>query len=166
MDHNNNFDWRKIVFAIAIALLFIPMVFLGVNTFFPKEPANTCYNNMFPVAPKEGPLTQEEQAQYNADQQKYNEEQQVCQTAWDAARIQYDGMKYIVIMIICIIASFTMLLNLDKSIIYGLFFGVVITAFSGTIAYIQARSIVGFILMVVLFILIIVWVQRERQKVY
>ena len=41
--------WKQIIFAIAIALLFIPMVYLGVNTFFPASPIEDCYDRSPPI---------------------------------------------------------------------------------------------------------------------
>jgi len=51
-------------------------------------------------------------------------------------------------------------MKFDKSIIFGLFFGVVITAFSATINYMESRSVIGFALLVFLFGLIIYFVNR------
>lgn len=151
------FEWRKVVFAIAISLLFVPMVYLGVNTFFPAEPQNTCYPRF--IAP---PCKEEESACWER-QRATDMEMQDCQLAWEQERKRYEGGKYIVIMLISIAASLVMLLRLEKSIVYGLFFGVVITAFTGTLRYIDARSVFGFGLMVALFALIIAFVQRERS---
>ena len=69
-------------------------------------------------------------------------------------------------MIINIVFAFVMLLNLDKSIIFGLFFGVVITAFIATIRYIDSRTIPGFVLLVVLFGIIIYFVNSMKKKKY
>jgi len=152
------FDWRKIIFALAISLLFIPMVYLGINTFFPEGPDfDDCYAEVrLPCEPGDEACYEQNTAQ--------NKENRECMQAYEKERTKYDSGKYIALMIICVIASFVMLIKLDKSIIYGLFFGVVITAFSGTMQYMGARSLIGFILMVCLFILIIYFVQRERKN--
>lgn len=142
-------DWKKIVFAIAISLLYIPMVFMAVNTFFPETPINTCYS--FKPYPLGENITDVERDQYNREMQE-------CQEKYDEQKTKYDGWKFIVIMLINIIAALFMLMKLDKSIIFGLFFGIVITAFTATINYMQSRSVLGFILLVFLFGLIVYFV--------
>lgn len=149
-------DWRKIVFAIAICLLYIPMVYMGVNTFFPKTPRDTCYDTSVPMKMQEN-ATDEQWIEYN---RKMTE----CENSYQDEREKYDGWKFIVIMIINIVFAFVMLLNLDKSIIFGLFFGVVITAFTATIRYIESRTIIGFFLLIVLFGIIIYFVNSMRNK--
>lgn len=154
------FNWKKIVFALAIALLYIPLVFLGVNTFFPEDPVNDCYKFQLPVNCKEAEnVTVCEQASLE-DQEEMN----LCYEEYENERQKHDGNKYVVLMLICVITSFVMLMSLDKSVKYGLFIGVVITAFSGTMQYIESRSLIGFILMVVLFVVIIYFVQRNSKK--
>ena len=146
-------DWKKIIFAIAICLIYIPMVFMAVNTFFPETPKNTC-RNFYPVD-KNMTVLQSEQ---------YNQDMQECEENYDEQRTKYDGWKFIVIMIINIIAALFMLMKLDKSIIFGLFFGIVITAFTATINYMESRSIIGFALLVFLFGLIIYFVNRMSKN--
>ena len=48
--------------------------------------------------------------------------------------------------------------------LFVLFFGVVITAFSATIGYMESRSIPGFILLVLLFGIIIYFVSTRAKK--
>lgn len=145
-------DWKKIVFAIAICLIYIPMVFMAVNTFFPQTPRNACYE-LYPI---ERNLTEPSKVEYN-------EEMRQCEEDYREQRTKYDGWKFIVIMIISIIAAFVMLIKLDKSIIFGLFFGVVITAFTATINYMESRSVIGLALLVFLFGLIIYFVNRMSK---
>lgn len=154
--------WKKVVFAIAISLLYIPMVFLGINTFFPDLDRDNCYE----IYPRSvcgpdgvGPGTLE----CDKLNQDYYVEQNECREDYEQQRKDYEGNKYIVLMIICLITSLVMLFKLDVSVIMGLFFGVVITAFSGTIRYIDSKSMIGFFLMVILFIVIIIFVQRSKK---
>ncbi len=148
-------DWKKIVFAIAICLIYIPMVFMAVNTFFPKAPVNECYiDYKYPVIAAENKEINQTQLD------EYNRKIRECEISFDSERTKYDGWKFIVIMIVNIIATLFMLMKFDKSIIFGLFFGVVITAFSATINYMESRSVIGFALLVFLFGLIIYFVNR------
>ena len=147
-------DWKKIVFAIAICLIYIPMVFMAVTTFFPKTPVNECYvDYKYPIAAEGKELNQTQLDEYNRNMRE-------CEISFESERTKYDGWKFIVIMIVNIIATLFMLMKFDKSIIFGLFFGVVITAFSATINYMESRSVIGFALLVFLFGLIIYFVNR------
>lgn len=151
-------NWKKVIFAIAIALLYIPMVYLGINTFFPDTPTDRCYEAV-PVPrclPEDEGCLQKEQLSSKERQDCYDKQQQ--------EKREYEGKKYIVLMIICLLTSLIMLTKIEQSVIYGLFFGVVITAFTGTIRYIDSKSMIGFFLMVALFLIIILFVQRFRKK--
>lgn len=151
-------NWKKIIFAIAIAILFIPMVYLGINTFFPDMPSDRCIEAVPLVRcdPADDSCSNKEQVK--------SVERQDCYEQYRNDRRDYEGNKYIALMIICLLTSFVMLLKLDPSIIYGLFFGVVITAFTGTLRYIDSRSKIGFFLMVVLFVVIILFVHKTRKR--
>lgn len=151
-------DWKKIVFAIAICLLYISIVFMAVNTFFPEMSSmNECYRDFKVISPDgmEPNQTQMDES---------NNEMRDCEIAYEKERAQYDSWKFIVIMILNILAAFVMLLNIDKSIIFGLFFGVTITAFSATIRYINSRSVIGFGLLVLLFGIIIYFVNSKKDN--
>ncbi|OIO62734.1 hypothetical protein COY26_00040 [Candidatus Woesearchaeota archaeon CG_4_10_14_0_2_um_filter_33_10] len=151
-------DWKKIVFAIAICLIYIPMVFMAVTTFFPKTPVNECYvDYKYPIAAEGKELNQTQLDEYNRNMRE-------CEISFESERTKYDGWKFIVIMIVNIIATLFMLMKLDKSIIFGLFFGVVITAFTATINYMESRSVIGFALLVFLFGLIIYFVNRLSKN--
>jgi hypothetical protein len=147
-------DWKKIVFALAITLLYIPMVFMAVNTFFPDTPQNTCYA-IRPALPERNQTQEYEQSMQELRQ---------CEADYRQLQQQYHGWKFITIMIINIITAGIMITKLDKSIIYGLFFGVVITAFTATIRYMDSHSIPGFILLVILFGIVIYFVNAMRNK--
>ena len=152
-----NMNWKKIVFAVAICLLYIPMVFMAVTTFFPKTPVNECYMDYkYPVI-AEGKEVNQTQLD------EYNREMRECELSFESERTKYDGWKFIVMIILNIIAAFVMLLNIDKSIIFGLFFGVTITAFTATIRYMESRSVIGFGLLVVLFGIIIYFVNSRKN---
>ena len=143
-------NWKHIVFTLAITFLFVPMVYLGVNTFFPESPSNTCYEKV--------PRPEAEFSEEHAIQMRE------CQDNWQKERTKHDGGKYITIIIICILASLVMLVPLDKSITYGLFLGVVVTAFTGTIRYLDSRSKAGFVLMVFLFGMVIYFIHRTASQ--
>ncbi|MFH1399044.1 MAG: hypothetical protein ABIG95_02950 [Candidatus Woesearchaeota archaeon] len=155
---------RKVLFAIAICLIYIPMVFMAVNTFFPKTPLNECYAKY-----RLGPMVAEkanasQMAAYNVQIAEYDAEMQACDMEYEQIRTKYDGWKFIVIMLVNIMASLVILTKLDKSVVYGLFFGVVVTAFVSSIRYGESRSIPGFALLVVLFGIVIYFVNSRKDS--
>ena len=156
--------WKKIVFAIAICLLYIPMVFMAVNTFFPKTSVNECYTpyRSGPVMPEKASETQ--MNEYNAKIAEYDAAIMKCNNSFEIERKHYDSWKFIVIMVLNILVALVMLLNIDKSVIFGLFFGVIITAFTATIRYMESSSIVGFILLVCLFGMVVYFVNSRGRN--
>jgi hypothetical protein len=154
-----NWSWKKTFFGLAICLLYIPMVFMAVNTFFPKI-TDTCYDSVYTsrviASPVPEKLNETEMALREAEMRE-------CYKLFEAEQIKYDGWKLILIMIINIVAASLILLNLEKSVRYGLFFGIVITAFAATIRYINSRSIPGFVLLVFLFGFIIYLVNLWKK---
>ena len=147
-------SWKKTFFGLAICILYIPMVFMAVNTFFPKITDN-CYGSVYasPVLEK---INDTDMALHDAQMRE-------CEKSFEAEVAKYDSWKLILIMIINIIAASVLLLNLDKSIRYGLFFGVVIAAFAATIRYGGSRSMLGFALLVCLFAFIICLVNLWKK---
>jgi ABC-type glycerol-3-phosphate transport system permease component len=148
-------DWRGIVFGLAIAMLFVPMVFLGVNTAF-QEIEENCTRLYKPCIDQEAECLEEAQ--------RLQEEQLECYRDFEAMRKTQDGHKFIALIGVCLLISLLLLSRLHNSIIYGLFFGIVITAFVSTIAYLRARSFAGFILLVLLFIMAIYFIQKQSQE--
>lgn len=148
---------KKIIFSIAICLLFIPMVYLGVNTFYPIDYGEeSCYRKaMLDCKFNESGCMEQND--------KYTIEEQACVQKMQSERRTQESYRYITLVIICIISALITLLNFEKSINYGIFFGVVITAFTATIRYIDSRSKTGFFLMVLLFIIVVLFIQRQRD---
>jgi hypothetical protein len=166
-------NWLKLLYVLVIALLYVPMVFLGANVFFPKftgtesywRGAEECYAQYAPNAQ----MTAEEQKVMTAEQQaKTNEclaKQRVAEQAWNEERNVYNGWKYSLItgfnLVILVLA---ILLPLTDAVLMGVFIGTVITAFAGTVSYWDyARTKLGFALMLVTFF-VVIWIVNKQAK--
>lgn len=157
-------NWKSVVFSLAVCLLFVPMVFLGVNTLFPELPENTCYDRYdravpIPVGKPQYEMTESELL----EEQLRQEETRTCYAQWQVERRKAEASRYVGIMLISLFASLALLLPLETSVTYGLFLGVVITAFTGTVRYIDSRSLIGFVLLITLFIVVIAFIQRQKK---
>src|SRR3989338_4795701 len=112
-------NWVKLLYVLVIAILYVPMVFLGANVFFPKytgsesyfQPMKECYPRYAPsekLAPEEQERISKQQ---QAEIEQCNAEQRVQQLAWEKERAVYDGYKYMAIaafnLVIILIILFT-----------------------------------------------------------
>ncbi|MBW2988088.1 hypothetical protein DRJ48_00845 [Candidatus Woesearchaeota archaeon] len=153
---------KRVWFAIAIALLYIPLIFLGVNTFFP-EIKDTCSQRAAMVV---CPPTENQTQGCVTNRSTKIANFQGCYETQRAEREQQNKAKYIAIISICILTWLFILRSKQWSIRYGLFAGVLVTALLATIIYIQNRSIIGFILLLMLFLFVIRFVEKEATKSY
>jgi hypothetical protein len=167
-------NWIKLLYVLVIALLYVPMVFLGANAFFPKftgtesefQGEQECYVQYPPNAKM---TAEEQQAIATAQQEKTNEclaKQRVVKQAWDEERKVYNGWKYSLItgfnLVILILA---ILVPLIDAVLMGIFIGTVVTAFAATVNYWNyAKTITGFALMLVTFFVVIWIVNRQAKK--
>ena len=144
--------WEKVVYAVIIVLLYLPLVFLGVNVFFPETdyPQVEC-----PPRAVDGDNTASEECfqEFEKDRRAYQEE-----------RRSIEGWKYFSIVIVNFIALLVALAPLSPSIVYGLFMGSTLATFFSTWIYFDARSIPGFIVLLLLFALTIFFIQRLSKK--
>ncbi|HSU72223.1 MAG TPA: hypothetical protein VLJ21_00030 [Candidatus Binatia bacterium] len=163
-------NWTKLLYVLVITLLYVPMVFLGANVFFPKytgsnsyyQPTSDCYLK-YQNGGKE--LTPEQQAGI----EQCNAEQRAAQTAFEDARAVYNGWKYTGIvafnLVVLLVALFVT--GLMDAVMMGLFFGAVVTAFGATVTYWDyARTPIGFILMLAAFVLVIIFVNQRAKMLH
>jgi hypothetical protein len=167
-------NWTKLLYGFIIALLYVPMVFLGANVFFPKytgtdsyyQPVDNCYP---PTADMSKLPIETQQTLSEAQQNKTNEclvRQRTEQTAWDEGRKVYNGWKYTAItgFNLVIMLAAVLLTGLMDVVMMGVFFGTVVTAFIATVNYWDyARTPIGFGLMLVLFF-VVLWFINRRAK--
>ena len=156
-------NWQKVLSSLLIVILFIPLVFMGANVFFPKYDYYE-YKRCV-VEPRPIDATAEEIKAWDEANQKCQEESQKERQQWEESKRTYEGGKYIFIIVICLIASLAALyIPLKSSIKWGLFIGAVITAFIGTLTYFRTKSLIGFIILVILFIFTVIFINKQKNK--
>lgn len=149
--------WSGILYPVIIALLFIPLAFMGANVFFEEEQYNwdNCY---YPKAVASEPTQTELD-----EQERCNKENQVEQERVNDANKIVQGYKYVFVTILSLIALLVALFVPVVSYIkQGLFLGAVLTAFFSTWTYFQARSKIGFVILVGIFVLSLGHINRKK----
>ena len=158
-------DWRNVVYSLIIVLLYVPTVFLGANVFFPDydgyfQEKGNCYAAR-PIAED---IDSEEQKLMDECWEEQNAERQ----AWEDEKDEYDSWKYIFIIGVNIVALILLVvLGLMQSVKIGLFAGVAVSSFAATIGYFESKSLVGFVLVVIVLIGTILIMQKrliEKKK--
>lgn len=156
-------DWTKLLYVLIIVLLYVPMVFLGANVFFPKYTGDDAhfqgYEKCSPTRAPADAITGEEREANQECLDKAEEERKV----FNAEKREYEGWKYVFVvafnLIILLIALF---ITLQDSIVMGLFTGTVVAIFFSTIRYFDSNSKVGFGLLVVTFFVALFFINRRK----
>lgn len=145
-----NDSWiKKVSFILAIVILFVAVVQVGLNTFWPNPeyPMSDCYLKTA-SEPDEACIAEDRIAQ-----EKYQESQ--------------DGVnriKFIIGTIISLIAVLLVLfVKFNESIIYGLFSGAIFNMLF-TLGFARDKNLFGFIALLALFVIVIFFVQRKSKK--
>lgn len=162
-------NWTKLIYVLIIVLLYIPMVFLGANIFFPEYTGeNSYYKGYYMETPY--PMTSEklnetQMREYNAAQQKINEENEQKRMEWEAKKNAYEGNKYVIITIFNLIVLLGALFipRIQDSVVMGLFLGSVATTFGATIRYFETKSKIGFVILLLTFIAAIYFINRKKD---
>lgn len=164
-------NWMKLLSALIIILLYVPMVFLGANVFFPQYTGSDsyytgtdCYGKYpYPVSEKTTPA---EASAVTEKQQACNEEYQNALKAWETEKNAYEGKKYVFVTLFNLIVLLGALLIplLQDSVILGLFLGSTISTFAATLRFFNTNSRVGFMLLVVTFIIVLFFVNRKKES--
>lgn len=161
-------NWIKLLYVLVITLLYVPMVFLGANVFFPEYTGSDSYFRGYEKCggPRFSPVEAPEQREM--DQEAYEkcmEDNRAQEKAWNDARAEYNGMKYAAItgfnLLILLIIIF---ITLADAVTMGIFFGTVVTAFGATVSYWEyARTKMGFILMLITFFVVLFVVNKRAR---
>ena len=147
--------WTGLFLALIITILYIPMVFMGTNVFFPAfdepYPGRGCFR---------APSEDVDRAELDA----CLTEEKATIRAYEKERRQYDSWKYIVVVSINLIVLLILLFaTLDSSVVIGLFLGLTIATFIATVRYLDTRSKLGFGVLVGLFVLTIYFITKHKK---
>ena len=146
-------NWTDAVYSLVIILLYLPLVFLGANVLFPEFDTYPEFECLRPVDPASADTAEFEACQqgHKAQLESYRENKR-----------SYDAWKYFFIVIVNLIALLIALAPFNPSIVYGLFVGSTFASFFSTWIYFDARSLPGFLILVVIFAVTIFFIQRRR----
>ena len=151
-------DWLKIVLSLVVILLYIPLVFMGANVFFPEYTGSDSYYYSY----KACTLPADENGAYAQNDSCY-EEQQAEQKAYEEAKAQYDGNKYIFIVVLnLIVLLIALFVSLDESVLIGLFLGSTLTSFFSTWTYFSTQSKIGFGVLALIFFITIFFITKKK----
>jgi hypothetical protein len=165
-------NWSKLLYVLIIVLIYVPMVFLGVNAFYPDfagpEPViaySSCYEK-FPRLAEDA--TVGDTAEQAAEREECEKEQQTARQEYEAQRNAYEGKKYtfiavfnLLVLLLALFVSFGV-----NSITAGLFFGSLATTFFATIRYLEAESKVGFVVLVITFFVMLWFIAKKRESLW
>ena len=166
-------NWTKLLYVLIIVLLYVPMVFVGANVFFPKYtgtnnyyhgPYPDCYQK-YPYPEKADALSQPERLAIDENQRKCNEEFQLGQQKWEEEKLAYEGQKYVFIALfnLAVLLLALFLPKLQDSVSMGLFLGSIATTFGATLFYFDTRSKIGFAILVVTFFAMLYFINRKKD---
>ncbi|MBI2102334.1 hypothetical protein HYT55_00710 [Candidatus Woesearchaeota archaeon] len=162
-------NWTKLLYVLIIVLLYVPMVFVGANVFFPKytgseawynEPTD-CYQK-FPYPEKVSDIEREK---ISVQQQECWKEHNARQQAWEKEKLAYEGTKYVFIALFNLVVLLAALLIplMQESVTMGLFLGSVAATFGATIRYFDTRSKIGFLVLVLTFVAALFFINRKKD---
>ncbi len=168
-------NWTKLLYVLIIILLYIPMVFLGANVFFPeyagsnsyyRGPYEDCYLKYPTPEMVTNNLTNTEREEISQSQIKCQEETMNKERAWQNQKNAYEGKKYVMVtlfnLLVLLIALFIPLLQ--DSVIMGLFLGSLAATFGATLRYFDTNSKIGFIVVVLTFFVMLYFINKKKDS--
>ena len=153
-------DWIKVLLSLVVILLYIPLVFMGANVFFPEytgshsyyQSYNACYYNSKEAEP------------ISVQNDTCVAEQQAQQLAFDEAKAHYEGNKYIFMVVLNLfVLLLALFVSFDESVIIGLFLGSVLTTFFATWTYFESKSKIGFGILGIIFFVTLYFITKRRH---
>lgn len=165
-------NWTKLLYIAIIVLLYIPMVFVGANVFFPQYTgANAYYRGGFgddcyaryphPQNPDDA-----QRLEIDKNQRQCQEEYQQAQQKFETDKLAYEGPKYVFIALfnLAILLLALLLPKLQDSVSMGLFIGSIATTFGATIRYFDTNSKLGFAVLVITFFAMLFFINRKKDS--
>lgn len=165
-------NWTKLLYIAIIVLLYIPMVFVGANVFFPQYTGtnayyrggfgDTCYAKYpYPQNPDDA-----QRLEIDANQRQCQEEYQQAQQKFETDKLAYEGPKYVFIALfnLAILLLALLLPKLQDSVSMGLFIGSIATTFGATIRYFDTNSKLGFAVLVITFFAMLFFINRKKDS--
>lgn len=142
---------KEIGYILAIVILFIPAVQLGLSTFVdsPDEPEyRSCYIKEI------GEVNEACEAEHELIWEEYRKE-----------KGDSDVLKFIIVSIVGLVTILaTIFATLQPTVKYGLFTGAVVNEFVSFLMFNIKKSMIGLVLLVVLFILVVWFINKDEKN--
>lgn len=167
-------NWTKLLYVLIIVLLYVPMVFLGANVFFPQYTGTNSYYHhagsdcylKYPYPANPDTLTTPQRETIDAHQRECQEEFNRGQEEFEQQKLKYEGKKYVFMalfnLVILLLALF--LPKLQDSVTMGLFLGSIAATFGATIRYFDTHSKIGFGILVITFFAMLFFINRKKES--
>ena len=161
-------DWQKLLYSAIIILLYVPLVFMGANVFFPEYTGQESYYRgyedciqKYPIFERDTPEVAEPKRQeIDACQAKAKTER----LEFEREKLQYEGKKYAIIagfnLAILLLALFVAFAD---AVVAGLFFGAVVATFGATVRYFDTKSKIGFLILVITFLIMLFFISKRAK---
>ena len=155
----------RVFHTLIVILLFVPLVFMGANVFFPdvEYPPYPCIAKPYP---SDGAVNESDRIEQAVCERQHQE----LSKKFETERRQINGWKYVFVVVVSLVALVgALFVPLDASIRFGLFLGSALASFFSTWVYFDSRSIPGFIVLVVIFLVSVFFIQKQwlgKEKKY
>jgi hypothetical protein len=155
----NKHKIRDVVFILAIVILYIPTVQLATTTIIPQDQYTYPVYDPCIKPYSTNASAQELQAQNECiqKQQDENNAQQEARQEKDTVRFIFACLVSFITVLIVAFIAFPMVIN------YGLFIGSVVNVLF-SLRFSVEKSLVGLILLVVLFIISIIFINKQLRE--
>src|SRR3989344_9668150 len=144
--------FSKYIYTGIVILIYIPLVFMGANVFFPEFTGSESY-----YQPEECALPQP--VGQDIKTQECYKEQEKNRIAFEKEKNNYNVRKYLFVVIFSLISLLAIsFIKIEEVIKLGIFSGATISTFVSTLMYFNTKSKIGFSVLVLIFILVIYYI--------
>lgn len=146
----------KYIYAGIILLIYVPLVFMGANVFFPKYTGPESYY-LYEQCPT---ITESVNKECMNGQEKKRVE-------FEKEKNKYNIRKYLFIVIFSLISLIIVgFIRIEDIIRLGIFLGATISTFVSTLVYFDTKSKIGFAILVLIFILVIYYINKNKKELF
>ncbi|MBS3155969.1 hypothetical protein J4413_01905 [Candidatus Woesearchaeota archaeon] len=140
-----------------VLLIYIPLVFMGANVFFPKYTGPNSYYPYQECSVSTPDATRIDKICINEQEEK--------RIQFETEKNLYNSNKYIFIIVLSLVSLLIVsFLNIENIIKLGIFIGATINTFVSTLIYFDTKSKIGFGILVLIFILIVYYINKNKNK--
>ncbi len=154
--------FSKYVYTVIVLLIYIPLVFMGANVFFPKYTGPDSYYQYEECAlPTPAGSTQDLKTQ------ECYKEQEKKRMEFEREKNNYNVRKYLFVVIFSLISLLVIsFIKTEEVIKLGIFSGATISTFVSTLIYFNTKSKIGFLVLVLIFILVIYYINKNKKELF